>query len=118
MFTNFCLKELCGHRVSSELGPTVQRSILLLYKCVYMCVILIFVHVYAFVCMSAILDVFVSDISVAFSLTWKGLGIMLMTLSGWFDLVMGSDVYNSNWTFIALNLPKQEDSKAQQNKKQ
>ena len=24
---------------------------------------------------------------------------------------------NSNWTFIALNLPKQEDSKAQQNKK-
>ena len=25
---------------------------------------------------------------------------------------------NSNWTFIALNLPKQEDSKAQQNKKQ
>ena len=23
---------------------------------------------------------------------------------------------NSNWTFIALNLPKQEDSKAQQNK--
>ena len=25
---------------------------------------------------------------------------------------------NSNWTFIALNLPKQEDSKVQQNKKQ
>ena len=25
---------------------------------------------------------------------------------------------DSNWTFIALNLPKQEDSKAQQNKKQ
>ena len=25
---------------------------------------------------------------------------------------------NSNWTFIALNLPKQEDFKAQQNKKQ
>ena len=25
---------------------------------------------------------------------------------------------NSKWTFIALNLPKQEDSKAQQNKKQ
>ena len=25
---------------------------------------------------------------------------------------------NSNWTFIALNLPKQEDSKAQQNKRQ
>ena len=25
---------------------------------------------------------------------------------------------NSNWTFIALNLPKQEDSKAQQSKKQ
>ena len=25
---------------------------------------------------------------------------------------------NSNWTFIALNLPIQEDSKAQQNKKQ
>ena len=25
---------------------------------------------------------------------------------------------NSNWTFIALNLPKQEDSKMQQNKKQ
>ena len=24
---------------------------------------------------------------------------------------------NSNWTFIALNLPKQEDSKVQQNKK-
>ena len=27
-------------------------------------------------------------------------------------------ISNSNWTFIALNLPKQEDSKAQQNKKQ
>ena len=26
--------------------------------------------------------------------------------------------FYSNWTFIALNLPKQEDSKAQQNKKQ
>ena len=26
------------------------------------------------------------------NLTWKGLGIMLMTLSGWFDLVLGSDV--------------------------
>ena len=25
---------------------------------------------------------------------------------------------DSNWTFIALNLPKQEDSNAQQNKKQ
>ena len=47
-----------------------------------------------FVCMSAILDVFVSDINVAFSLTWKGLGIMLMTLSGWFDLVRESYVYN------------------------
>ena len=44
--------------------------------------------------MSSILDVFVSDITVVFSLTSKGLGIMLMTLSGWFDLVMGSDVYS------------------------
>ena len=26
------------------------------------------------------------------NLTWKGLGIMLMTLSGWFDLVLGLDV--------------------------
>ena len=25
---------------------------------------------------------------------------------------------NSNWTFLALNLPEQEDFKAQQNKKQ
>ena len=25
--------------------------------------------------------------------------------------------FYSNWTFIAFNLPKQEDSKAQQNKK-
>ena len=31
---------------------------------------------------------------------------------------MRSSNSNSNWTFIALNLPKQEDSKAQQNKKQ
>ena len=26
------------------------------------------------------------------NLMWKGLGIMLMTRSGWFDLVLGSDV--------------------------
>ena len=42
--------------------------------------------------MSAILVVFVLDINVAFMLIWKGLGIMQMTLSGWFDLVMWSDV--------------------------
>ena len=35
-----------------------------------------------------------------------------------FKLQMLSSNSNSNWTFIALNLPKQEDSKAQQNKKQ
>ena len=29
-----------------------------------------------------------------------------------------SDNSNSNWTFIALNLPEQEDSKVRQNKKQ
>ena len=34
-----------------------------------------------------------------------------------FDAKVNSNS-NSNWTFIALNLPKQEDSKAQQNKKQ
>ena len=34
------------------------------------------------------------------------------------DVVYSNSNSNSNWTFIALNLPKQEDSKAQQNKKQ
>ena len=38
------------------------------------------------------LDVFVLDINVALNLTWEGLGIVLMTLAGWFDLVLGSDV--------------------------
>ena len=57
-----------------------------------MCVILIGVHLYAFTCMSAILDLFISDINVAFNLTWEGLGIMLITASAWFDLVMESYV--------------------------
>ena len=79
----------------SDLNWVLQFSTAFCYF-ISMCVILIFVHLYAFVCMSTILDVFASDITVAFSLTWKGLGIMLITLSGWFDLVMGSDVYNAD----------------------
>ena len=57
-----------------------------------MCVILIFVHLHVVACMSAVLDVFVLDINVALNLTWEGLGIMLMTVAGGFDLVLGSDV--------------------------
>ena len=56
-----------------------------------MCVILMFVHLQAFACMSAMLDVFVLDINVALNLTLEGLGIILMTHSGWFDFVLGSD---------------------------
>ena len=51
-------------------------------------------------------------------------GYILETI-GCRKLIFGRDIgqglysnSNSNWTFIALNLPKQEDSKAQQNKKQ
>ena len=57
-----------------------------------MCAIFICVYLYAFACMSVVLGVFVLNINVAFNLTWERLGIMLMTLSSWFDLVLGSDV--------------------------
>ena len=42
--------------------------------------------------MSAMLDVFVVRYQCCLNLTWEGFGIMLMTLTGWFDLVLGSDV--------------------------
>ena len=71
------LKSYVAIGLDLKLGPTVYARHF-------------YVHLY--ICMSATLVVFVLDINVAFSLIWKGLGIMLMTLSGWFDLVMGSDV--------------------------
>ena len=42
--------------------------------------------------MSAMLDVFCSRHQCCLNLTWKGLGITLMILAGWVDLVLGSDV--------------------------
>ena len=82
MYTNFCLKNLCCHRVSYEIGSYSCSYSLLLYK--YIC---------SFVAgMSAMLDVFVVRYQCCLNLTWEGFGIMLMTLTGWFDLVLGSDV--------------------------
>ena len=57
-----------------------------------MCFILILVHLQFVAGMSAMLDVFVVRYQCGLNLTWKGFGIMLMTLTGWFDLVLGSDV--------------------------
>ena len=90
MFTNFCLEDLCCHRVSFEIGP--YSLCLAFCYFISMCLILIFVHLQVVAGMSVMLDVFVLDINVALNLTWKGLGIVLMTLAGWFDLVLGSDV--------------------------
>ena len=90
MFTNFCVKDLCCHRVRFEIG-SYSLSFTFCYF-IRICMILMCVHLHAFVCVSAILDEFVFDINVAFNLTWEGLGILLMTLSVWFDLVAGSDV--------------------------
>ena len=57
-----------------------------------MCFILILVHLQFVAGMSAMLDVFVVRYQCCLNLTWEGFGIMLMTLTGWFDLVLGSDV--------------------------
>ena len=54
--------------------------------------ILISVTLYAFACISAILDVLVLYINVAFNLILEGLGITPIKLPRWFDLVMGLDV--------------------------
>ena len=48
-----------------------------------------------------------TDSEILFSITWA-------EWDGSFQFLTNS---NSNWTFIVLKLPKQEDSKAQQNKK-
>ena len=57
-----------------------------------MCFILILIHLQFVAGMSAMLDVFVVRYHYCLNLTWEGFGIMLMTLTGWFDLVLGSDV--------------------------
>ena len=54
-----------------------------------MCFILLFVHLQFVAGMSAMLDVFVVRYQCCLNLTWEGFGIMLMTLTGWFDLVWG-----------------------------
>ena len=72
-----------------KLGPTVAVTVLLLYKYVF---ILLLVHLQFVAGMSAMLDVFVVGYQCCLNLTWEGFGIMLMTLTGWFDLVLGSDV--------------------------
>ena len=86
MYTNFCLKNLCCHRVSFEIGSYSCSYSLLLYS---MCFILILVHLQFVAGMSAMLDVFVVTYQCCLNLTWEGFGIMLMTLTGWFDLVWG-----------------------------
>ena len=59
-----------------------------------MCFILILVHLQFVAGMSAMLDVFVVRYQCCLNLTWEGFGIMLMTLTGWFDLVLGVGCYN------------------------
>ena len=65
-----------------KLVPTVVVT-------VCMCFILILVHLQFVAGMSAVLDVFVVRYQCCLNLTWEGFGIMLMTLTGWFDLVWG-----------------------------
>ena len=62
MYTNFCLKNLCCHRVGLKLVPTVEVTVC--YS-ISMCFILIFVHLQFVAGMSAILDLFVVGINVA-----------------------------------------------------
>ena len=74
-------------RSDLKLGPTVAVCYFM-----SMCFILILVHLQFVAGMSAMLDVFVVRYQCCLNLTWEGFGIMLMTLTGWFDLVLGSDV--------------------------
>ena len=72
-----------------KLVPTVAVTVCYFIS---MCFILILVHLQFVAGMSAMLDVFVVRYQCCLNLTWEGFGIMLMTLTGWFDLLLGSDV--------------------------
>ena len=63
MYTNFCLKNLCCHRVRFEIGSYSLCSAFCYF--ISMCLILIFVHLQVVAGRSAMLDVFVVDINVA-----------------------------------------------------
>ena len=63
MCTNFCLKNLCCHRVRFEIGSHSLYSAFCYI--ISMCLILIFVHWQVVAGISAMLDVFVVDINVA-----------------------------------------------------
>ena len=73
IFTNFCLNDLCYHRFRFEIKSYTLCSAFCYF--ISMCVILIFVDLHVFPGMSAILDVFVLVIKVAFSLAWELLGL-------------------------------------------
>ena len=94
MYTNFCLKNLCCHRVRLEIGSYSLCSAFCYF--ISMCLILIFVH-YAG-CGSCVCNAgcICSRYQCCLNLTWKGLSIMLMTLSGWFDLDWGR-MLQSRW---------------------
>ena len=77
-----------------ELGPTVYAQHFVTYRYVFDTYICTCLYIYMY--MPAILHVLVIDINVALILTWEGLGIMLMTLRSWFDLVLGLNVYTVN----------------------
>ena len=74
-----------------KLVPTVPGTVCYFIS---MCFILILVHLKFVAGMSAMLDVFVVRYQCCLNLTWEGFGIMLMTLTGWFDLVLGFGCYN------------------------
>ena len=63
MYTHFCLKNLCSHRVRFEIGSYSLCSVFCYF--ISMCLVLIFVHLQVVAGMSAMLDVFVADINVA-----------------------------------------------------
>ena len=89
MYTNFCLKNLCCHRVRFEIGPySCSYSFVTLYVCVS--------YLYWYICSLWLVCLqcwmFVVRYQCCLNPTWERFGIMLMTLTGWFDIVLGSDV--------------------------
>ena len=72
-----------------KLGPTVAVTVLLLYKYVFHTYIGTFAVCGWYVCNAGC---FVVRYQCCLNPIWEGFGIMLMTLTGWFDLVLGSDV--------------------------
>ena len=72
-----------------KLGLTVYAQHFVTYKYVFDTYICTFAGCGWYVCNAGCIC---SRHQCCLNLPWKGLGITLMTLSGWFDLVLGSDV--------------------------